>query len=157
MIINITVVILFLQSIGCALKGRPIDASVYLLNTNRSTSALLGALEAEMTTNKYEVEARNDQLGVLAFLPRKFVIPREDRKSFGEQMIQVRQEGGSVKIRISYRCEDVSRGDLMGPCLDSDKAATQKISKIERLILDSFNKHMYKSKADMLPKSIDLE
>jgi hypothetical protein len=138
---------------GCATKGRPLDASVYLLNTNRNTTALLNSLSEEFKANKYIIETRSNSLGVLSLQPRRFAIPRgENKSSFGEQIIQIRQEGGSVKVSITYRCEDPTKGS-MGPCFQRDEAATNKIARIERMLLEVFNKHMYKSKSDLIPKS----
>lgn len=147
--------ILGLGLFGCATRGNPIQSSVYLLDTDKSTTGLLNDLANDLRTSKYEVETINNSLGILSLMPRRFVIPREGGRSYGEQIFQLRQEGGSVKVTITYRCEDAEKGG-MGPCYDRDQAANNKINRIEKALLEVLNKQMYRTRSGSIPKAKEI-
>lgn len=138
------------------MTNRPLDTSVYLLNTDRNTTTLLNALTEEFKANKYSVETRSNSLGVLTMKPRKFLIPREQDSTPAEQLVQIRQEGGSVKVSMAYRCEDAT-SKTMGPCFQEDGDATAKISRIEKALLELFNRHLYKKQTDKLINSKNID
>jgi hypothetical protein len=147
--------ILLVGAIGCASRHTPRDTSVYLLNTDRGVTSLLEELSTSLQASKYQIETVNPDIGVLVCSPRTFQIPREEASTKGEQAFQLRQEGGSVKIRLSYRCQDQVTEE-MGPCYREDQSAMQKIARIEKSLLALLNRHMQKKPDDLSPKSKEI-
>jgi hypothetical protein len=128
---------------SCQTTRTPRAASEYLYSTDKSQTQLLEDLKAKFTENKYEVKTLDIETGFLVTKPRKFNIGNGE---VGRQTVQIRQEGGSVKIRSVYECEyEVAGKKDFEPCLIEDSDATQKIQRIDGLLLkivkDTLNKH----------------
>ena len=142
---------LFLAS--CATRSVPIEPSVYLLSTDKEPQWLLDQVSEELKKNRYEIESIDYNVGLLVMAPRRFVIVRRGERSYGEQSFQLRQEGGSVKVRISYMCE-YPKGKL--PCDQDDRDAIDKIKRIERLILSMVNRKLFKKAGEERAKSKEI-
>ena len=140
--------------IGCATKRQPLDASVYLLSTDKDPNWLLGEIRDDLKKNKYEVENFSSKVGALVMAPRDFVILRDGARTRGTQSIQVQQEGGSVKVTMSYTC---SYPEGQQPCNRADDEAVSKIRRIERLIISMINRRLFKRAGEERVKSKIIE
>lgn len=147
-------ILLLIFLAGCATKQIPMDPSVYLLSTDSEPRWLLDQVSEELVKNKYTVESLDYNVGLLVMAPRRFVIPRGDKVSYGEQYFQIRQEGGSVKVRMSYMC-DYPVGKV--ECYVGDNEADQKIKRLERLILAMINRKLFKKPGEDRAKTKDIE
>jgi hypothetical protein len=134
---------------GCATKGKPIESSVFLLSTDKSITALLNELSEDLKANKYEIETLNTNLGVLNTKPRRFLVRRGDQTTPAEQTVQIRQEGGSVQLRLLYQCDDGLTG--MGPCMSNDVVVRNKIARIENLLITTVNRRLFKDRSQSVP------
>src|SRR5690606_22635624 len=95
--------------------------------------------------NKYQIKKVDTVVGLLVTEPRKFPVVRGEDKTYAEQLIQIRQEGGSLKLRFTYKCQN---GDNYKPCGQSDQELRAKVARVERAIIKLFNKRLFKSPAD---------
>ena len=129
--------------VSCATKSVPIEASLYLLSTDRDSESFLNEMAEELKKNRYEVETLNFNVGLLKMEPRRFVILRDEQRTYGTQVIEMRQEGGSVKLSMEYECE---YGQISSKCVTDDEYATEKIRRIERIIIAMVNRRLFKKK-----------
>jgi hypothetical protein len=103
-------------------------------------------LQAKLVENKYEVKTIDFETGFLVAKPRSFMIGASKERRPARQIVQIRQEGGSVKVRTIYECEyDHENGKFFEPCLLEDQDATAKIQRVDgllqKLVRDNLNKH----------------
>ena len=134
-------IVLSLVLVGCASQSFPIEPSVYLLSTDKEPRSFLNEIAEELGKSRYEVESLDLNVGLLKMEPRRFVVIRGDQRTYAQQTVQVRQEGGSVKVRMSYLCE---YGQGTSECNSDDDFATDKINRIERIIMAMLNRKLFK-------------
>lgn len=140
-LLSFTAAALMLSSCETTRTARP--ASEYLYSTDKAQTQLLEDLKAKLIENKYEVKTLDLETGFLVTKPRRFNI---GNGVAGRQSVQIRQEGGSVKIRSIYECEYENDGaKKFEPCLLEDEEAGKKIQRVDALLLkiiqDNLNKH----------------
>jgi hypothetical protein len=131
---------------SCQTNRTPRAASEYLYSTDKSQTQLLEDLKTKLTENKYVIKSMDIETGFLTTQPRAFTIGSGDEKIRARQTVQIRQEGGGVKIRSIYECEYEHKGTkAFEPCVVEDDGANQKIQRIEgallKLIRENLNKH----------------
>lgn len=121
---------------GCVTPPRNKEPAEYLLSTDRSTTEVNAVLKAKLAESKYTVSRENIEVGLLLFAPRGFSFENKGKKIKARQIIQVRHEGGSVKIHINYECDYVGRGANYTPCREDERPLDEKISKIESPLIE---------------------
>jgi hypothetical protein len=143
-----TIFSIFLSIIlsSCQTTRTPRAASEYLFSTDKSQTSLLEDLKAKLTEHKYEIKTFDIETGFLVTKPRRFSIGSGGDKYSARQVVQIRQEGGSVKIRSIYECEYEQKGQRQfEACIVEDQEASAKIQRVEsgllRLLKDNLNKH----------------
>ena len=92
-------------------------------------------------------------VGLLVMEPRRFVVLRGDAKTYARQTIQLRQEGGSVKMRMTYECE---YGQGISECNTDDDFAVEKIRRIERIIMSMINRKLFKKPGEERVRSKEI-
>ena len=147
------VAFLFLILSACATRQIPMEPSIYLLSTDKGPGWLLGEVAEDLKENKYKIETMDASTGLLVTEPRRFVILRGDERTYAEQTFQLRQEGGSIKVRLTYECD---YKDGKAPCDVNDSEATTKIRRIERLLLAIINRRLYKKPGEERVKSKEI-
>lgn len=139
---------------ACATQPKNRAASEYLLTTDKSTSVLFKDLKNQLGEHKYTVEREDDTAGILLLSPREFSYGGSKRPA--RQSIQMRQEGGSVKVRIAYECKYSADFE---PCLDSDRPISAKISRIEASLIEMLQpimvRHIEEATSEPMPASVD--
>jgi hypothetical protein len=121
---------LFFSACVTAPKSR--TASEYLLTTDLATKTVFDGIQEALGAYKYKMKTLDLDAGILVFEPRNFSFDRGGQKVPAKQTLYVRQEGGSVKLRITYECNYVE--DFV-PCHLNDKDVASKISRIEPAIV----------------------
>lgn len=141
--------------LGCASTPKARPASEFLLSTDRSATNLLADLRANLEASKYHVKKVDPSAGILVTAPRKFTYVRNGKKTGAHQTIQIRQESGSIKIRIQYDCDYAGEENSFEPCRKDDSAAGAKIARIERALLSSLKQEL--NKKGFRPASVELD
>src|SRR6185437_14857963 len=90
--------------VGCESMPKRRPASEYLFSTNQSTGVLLNQLKDTFTQHKYTIAKQDNAAGILLMAPRTFIFTSTAGKTKAHQVVQIRQEGGSLKIRMAYEC-----------------------------------------------------
>jgi hypothetical protein len=121
---------------GCASRPVGRDPSEYLLTTDRDAQSLLKDIRTALEGKKYKIRKEDPSAGLLVAAPRKFSFEREGTKVTARQVVNLRQEGGSVKLRIVYECNYAGDGQTFDVCYVSDNEATAKINRVEPALLD---------------------
>ncbi len=116
---------------GCATESPYREPTRILLPTDLSTSQIFHNLHDRIALYKYKIAFEDMNVGLLVTAPRQFSFMSGDRKILARQVVQVRQEGGAVKLRLSYACA-YKNAQTFSPCLANDADANQKISHIDR-------------------------
>ncbi len=130
---------------GCVTQPRFRAASEYLLTTDKGTTSLFTDLKAGLGEHKYTVEKEDSAAGILLLAPRPFSYASGGHKVSARQIVQMRQEGGSVKVRISYECKYASEFEA---CLENDSRVSEKIGRIENSLVEVIQPIMLKYKED---------
>ena len=104
--------------------------------------------DQDLEKNKYQISTLDTNSGILVAEPRKFVIMRDGDKTYGEQTFELRQEGGSVKLRLAYQCE--YEVDVYEDCLEGDIEGRRKIRRIENLLMSMINRRLKVSPEDRI-------
>ena len=129
---------------GCAHQPIPREASEYLLTTDRDAVALLKAIRTALEEKKYTVSREDVPAGLLVVAPRRFSFDKNGSKIAARQSINMRQEGGSLKIRITYDCNYAGDERTFVTCFSEDAEATAKIKRIEPALIQAIKPHLMK-------------
>jgi hypothetical protein len=121
--------VVFLSLIGCATTPKYRVASEYLLSTDLNIKTVFDDIVKQLEKYKYKPNKSDPEAGILIFEPRKFSYPSGKINISAQQVLYVRQEGGSVKLRLSYDCNYT--GNSYEQCRYSDNDVNAKISRIE--------------------------
>lgn len=123
--------------VGCAHKVVNREPSTYLMNTDKPQNLLMGELEGLLKENKYEIRTFDAQTGILVSKPRLFGYTVDGQKERARHTVQIRQEGGSVSMRIVYECEYTDKKGQVeyAECPENDEGLTEKARKIESLLV----------------------
>jgi len=121
---------------NCAHQQTPRAPSDYLLTTDRGVTELLRDVRAKLQENKYRIRREDAAAGLLVTYPRRFSFNSDGNKVLARQTVEVRQEGGSVKLRIIYDCSYDGSGKKFSPCFKEDAAAMTKISRLEPALVE---------------------
>lgn len=116
---------------GCAANSNYLKPTQVLLSTDRSTSQIFSDLRTKLGKYKYKIALEDRSVGLLVSEPRQFSLDHNGQKIEAQQTVQIRQEGGSVKVRLSYAC-DYTGDRKFTPCLADDPEDNQKISRLNR-------------------------
>ena len=132
----------FICICSCATAPVPKPASEYLLSTDKSATSVLSEVRQALEKQKYKIKVENVSAGLLATHPRGYSYQQNGATIRGRHTIQLRQEGGSVKVRVVYQCKyklDYEK------CLADDKANNEKVRRIDsglvKLIRERLSKH----------------
>lgn len=132
---NFVLFTLALLFTGCATPRTSRDPSTYLMNTDKPQNTLMAELQTILKDNKYEIKTFDLQSGILVTKPRGFTYGSD--KARARHTVQVRQEGGSVSVRIVYECEfaDKSGEKAFEECENRDEEFEAKVKKIEASLI----------------------
>src|SRR5690606_27728323 len=85
--------------------------------------------------NRYRIRKMDSGTGIMVTQPRRLSFDYNGRKTYARQLMHLRQEGASVKIRLTYDCN--YSGDELSyePCRRNDESVLSKISRVEGLLL----------------------
>jgi hypothetical protein len=119
---------------SCATPMTPREPSEYLLTTDMASTILLKDVKAKLEENKYKIRKFDIGAGLLLTEPRKFSFEKNGKKIAANQSLQLRQEGGSVKLRIAYSCNYT--GDTFVTCHAQDQEAAAKINRVEPALVE---------------------
>lgn len=137
-----------LAFVGCATQSKTRASSEYLLTTDKGTTSLFKEIAKTMDEHKYSVKKEDVSAGILLLSPRRFSFVNDDRrKTQARQTVQLRQEGGSVKVRISYECNYANDGKDFVPCYD-EPALDTKVGRIESILVELLQPTMLKHSAE---------
>jgi hypothetical protein len=114
-------------------------ASERLLRTDQPTNVLFASLKSALEQHKYHVQHEDPAAGLLVMSPRAFSYSSGGRKNYAHQLIQIRQEGGSIKVRLNYECSADGVEGPFKPCLEGDEALSQKVNRIESSFFEIVN------------------
>ncbi len=135
---------------GCATEPKNRAASEFLLTTDKATSMLFSDIKTMLDEHKYSVQRQDVTAGILLLAPRNFVYSNGPKKTLARQNVQMRQEGGSVKVRITYECNYAGDRKEFVPCLDGDGAIATKISRIETSLIEVIQPAMLRHSSDQI-------
>lgn len=131
------VLVIFIALIvsSCVTPPKTRPASEFLLTSEKGITQSLADVNAALTQKKYKIKQVNHEVGILITQPRGFAFSRGGSKVAARQTVQLRQEGGSVKLRLVYECETATEaGDLeFKPCLLEDSDAAAKILRLDSI------------------------
>ena len=116
---------------GCATGSLYRRPTKILLPTDQSTSQVFRNLGEKIAQYHYKIAVEDMNVGLLVTAPRQFSFMHDGRKILARQVVQVRQEGGAVKLRLAYDCA-YQGNQIFSPCLADDADANRKISHIDR-------------------------
>ncbi len=135
---NILLVLVLIVSaiglFGCATSIVPRQPSSFLFSTKNSTSVLFEDMTKELVQKGYVIKKKDITAGLFVTEPRKFKINSSEGSIKAEQILQLRQEGASLKIRIVYNCA-FDGSPSYGPCNADNVASQNKIRKVEKGLL----------------------
>lgn len=130
---------------GCQTTRTPRAASEYLFSTDKSQTQLLEDIKAKLIEHKYSIRSLDVETGFLTTYPRRFSVGSGSSRIIAQQTIQIRQEGGGVKLRSYYECEYDYKGKKeFEACIVEDKDATEKIRRVESAMLKMIKGVLYK-------------
>ena len=129
--------IVFVSLTHCAHKIKRRSVSEYLFSTKRGTENFIEDLKKTLESKRYTIRNIDTTLGILTTRPRKFMIHEDGAEVQADHTIQVRQEGGSVKVRIQYKCNYTGQ---MEACSKEDAATEEKISRFEPKLIQLIKK-----------------
>lgn len=133
---DLAIALILLTLCGCAtdqLYRQPTDA---LYPTNRSTSNLFNDLTSKLHKYQYKVVSEDKSVGILLTAPRQFSFTSNGQRVLATQTAQIRQEGGAVKLRLSYKCNYSGDGTTFVPCLVNDQEAESKIGLVDHAFMN---------------------
>jgi hypothetical protein len=122
--------------LGCASEPKRRMASEYMFSTDRATSTLFGDVKNKFSEHKYVTDKQDAGAGILLMAPRTFSFTCDGHKAWAHQLVQMRQEGASLKIRLAYECNYTGDEKTFGPCLEEDPQLSSKIDRIEAAFID---------------------
>lgn len=131
---------------ACSTPPKDIAPAMHLLSTNKTPSELIPDLEASFEKYKYAVKAVNPQVGLLSLEPRTFTVKASDQDIAAKQVVAMRQEGGSLKLRIFYSC--IYKGEKFQNCNQGHPEVVAKIRRLNALVLNVVNKQLIKDASD---------
>jgi hypothetical protein len=134
---------------ACTTTHKDLRATEALFNTDKSTTVLLEDLKKAMEAKSFKVAKMDVTTGRLQTEERQFSFPYSGAaKLKAWQLIHVHQEGGSVKIRISYTCERPNNyGESQKEkCNSLDKKFRAKQKMIEKTTFDVIQSVLLKYK-----------
>lgn len=135
--------------VGCASAPSKRQPTQYLYSTDKSTTNLLKDLRDSLVEKKYKIRKIDVGAGLLITEPRSFSYGEDDKKA--KQILNIRQEGASVKVAVSYTCLDDS-GKFIG-CYEDNEELALKIKRVESPIIKIIRDQLTKrKKAAALPK-----
>jgi hypothetical protein len=140
---------------SCATEPKLRAASEYLFSTDKGTSILFGDLKDSLDHHKYKMEKQDDTAGILLMAPKVFSFQSGPNKVFVRQVVQMRQEGGSLKIRMAYDCNYLGDRKTFEPCLDEDDALANKISRMEAAFVEVLKPTLHAERQPASAHSID--
>jgi hypothetical protein len=130
---------------ACTSVPKPLPPSEFLLFTAKAQTEVLNDLKNYLKENKYEVSRFDYVTGILGTKPRSFAFDSNRGPAQGEQVILIRQESGSVKLRMEYRCQYPGKySDVWSPCEVRDDPTISKIERIENILLPLVAKALHK-------------
>ncbi|MCB0349534.1 MAG: hypothetical protein KDD38_00010 [Bdellovibrionales bacterium] len=132
---------------NCATAPKPRAASEYLLTTDKGVSNVLEDVKIALESKKYKIKTVDNATGILLTYPRKYTFTSGGKRIFARQIIQLRQEGGSVKLRIVYEC-DYNGIDYEG-CARDDADSNAKIMRIEPALVELIRPALIKHKDEL--------
>lgn len=151
---NYILVLFFLiLSFGCVSVPVSRSPSEYLLTTDKNVAEVLHDVRVKLEENKYKIKAENVEAGILLTSPRQFSFEKEGQKIIGRQTLQMRQEGGSVKLRIVYDCKYM---DEFESCHRNDQHVQAKINRLEPALINMIKPLLMKQN-DSKKKESELE
>lgn len=119
---------------GCATAPRIRPASEFLLTSEKGMTQSVADVKQALTQKKYVIQQENPEIGVLISKPRSFSYNKNGVKTPARQTVQMRQEGGSVKLRLQYECQITTEsGAIFQPCHLDDAEATAKILRLDHI------------------------
>ena len=142
------------EFLGCASAPKPIQPSVHVMATNKTASELIPDLENQLKQSKYKVKRVDANLAFITTEPRTFSIDTAKGRLNARQSIQLRQEGGSLKLRVQYKCENIS--GVWGDCFATDSAVPEKISRLDKLLVSQLSTQLFKERTER-PQSTNIE
>ncbi len=131
----IVVAILALVLDGCASSPRFRPATQALLPTNRGVSQFFHDLSTKLRQHKYKIVNDDPTAGILLTAPRQFSFIDRGRQMVANQRVEIHQEGGAVKLRLSYKCNYSGDGHTFTPCLANDADAVKKIARVDKAFI----------------------
>lgn len=134
--------ILFLGA--CSTQHKSLEPSVQLLNTNKTPQELISDLKTALTENNYKVANENPEVGLLSLKPRGFKVSTASGEVKARQVVQMRQEGGSLKMRTTYVCNYMS--DTFESCHDGHPELIGKIQRLDVLLKNIVSKQLIKER-----------
>ncbi len=138
---------------GCTTAPKPRMPSEYLLTTDKGSTNVLSDLRTALEDKKYKVKKMDVATGILITHPRKYSFNRAGKQVPARQTLHIRQEGGSVKLRIIYEC-DYSNAAYEG-CLRDDADSNAKINRIEPPLIELIRPLLMKHAGGNSPTSTD--
>ncbi len=129
---------------ACSVPPKPLEPSVQMLNTNKTPQELIPDLKKVLTENKYAVANENPNVGLLSLKPRGFKVNTATGELKAKQVVQMRQEGGSLKMRITYVCNYA--GEQFEKCNDSSPEIISKIQRLDVLLKNIVSKQLIKER-----------
>ncbi len=127
----VLLMLIFCRLTGCAANSDYLKPTQVLLSTDRSTSQIFSDLRTKLGKYKYKIALEDQGIGLLVTEPRQFSFTHNGERIAAQQTVQIRQEGGSVKVRLSYTC-DYASDRKFTPCLANDTEDNQKILRLNR-------------------------
>src|SRR5690606_29595479 len=111
-------------------RGPVLEASETLYSTDKSTTKLFEDVKSILEKNRYRIRKMDSGTGIMVTQPRRFSFDYNGRKTYARQLMHLRQEGASVKIRLTYDCN--YSGDELSyePCRRNDESVLSKISRV---------------------------
>jgi len=156
-ILKLAVLWAFLCSLGCATTRQPIAPNEYLYTTKLSTSALFDLVAAELEAQKYKSKKRDVSAGVYIFYPRSFTFKDDNgEKVRGRQALTLRQEGGSIRVRLVYNCKK-PKELKSSPCYSGDNATKDSIARANRAILNLIEPVFKMTPEDIVVDDIEID
>ncbi len=136
-----------LTTIGCVTMPKYRPPSDYLLSTDMSVTDVVKSVKAKLTESKYLASRENLDAGLLVFEPRQFAFDKKGVRSLVQQVIQIRHEGGSVKVHITYTCNYTGADEVpFKQCFQKDKVLEDKIKRVEKALISSMRDVLVKHK-----------
>lgn len=133
MIKRLSILSLVFLFIGCSTPPKVRGPSEYLMATDQNVETLLTKIQEKLESYKYVAKRLDPAAGILIFEPRRFTYDSGGETIGAEQTIHIRQEGGSVKLRIKYDCEYTESSYV--PCSKNDQQVQAKVKRLEASLM----------------------